>query len=135
MEKWKEKEDGGGDKGKKGGREEGKQREGDRARQSRGRQEREKERLQEEEGKEGEEMGKIHREGAGDEGSRSKGGKTDGGQGGSGPWKTKRQRESKPARPNIKYLTGDDKSNGNYRGKNIIRNLIVVKQNLHNTAN
>lgn len=37
--------------------------------------------------------------------------------------------------PNIKYLTGDDKSNGNYCGKNIIRNLIEVKQNLHNTAN
>lgn len=36
---------------------------------------------------------------------------------------------------NIKYLTGDDKSNGNYCGKNIIRNLIEVKQNLHNTAN
>lgn len=37
--------------------------------------------------------------------------------------------------PNVKYLTGDDKSNGNYCGKNIIRNLIEVKQNLHNTAN
>lgn len=37
--------------------------------------------------------------------------------------------------PNIKYPTGDDKSNGNYFGKNIIRNLIEVKQNLHNTAN
>lgn len=37
--------------------------------------------------------------------------------------------------PHIKSLTGDDKSNGNYRGKNIIRNLIEVKQNLHNTAN
>lgn len=37
--------------------------------------------------------------------------------------------------PHIKYLTGDDKSNGNYCGKNIIRNLIEVKQNLHNTAN
>lgn len=37
--------------------------------------------------------------------------------------------------PNVKHLTGDDKSNGNYCGKNIIRNLIEVKQNLHNTAN
>lgn len=36
---------------------------------------------------------------------------------------------------NVKYLTGDDKSNGNYCGKNIIKNLIEVKQNLHNTAN
>lgn len=36
---------------------------------------------------------------------------------------------------NVKYLTGDDKSNGNYFGKNIIRKLIEVKQNLHNTAN
>lgn len=44
--------------------------------------------------------------------------------------------EGKHARPpNIKYLTGDDKSNGNYSGKNIIRNVIEVKQNLHNTAN
>lgn len=79
--------------------------------------------------------GVSHRERAGDEGRGNKGGKTDGGQGGSGPWKTERQRESEPAHPNIKYLTGDDKSNGNYCGKNIIRNLIEVKQNLHNTAN
>lgn len=47
-----------------------------------------------------------------------------------------REAEGKHTRPpNIKYLTGDDKSNGNYCGKNIIRNLIEVKQNLHNTAN
>lgn len=44
--------------------------------------------------------------------------------------------EGKHPRPlSIKHLTGDDKSNGNYSGKNIIRNLIEVKQNLHNTAN
>lgn len=60
-----------------------------------------------------------------------------GGQRGKGPWgKKKRERDRKQTRPpNIKYLTGDDKSNGNYCGKNIIRNLIEVKQNLHNTAN
>lgn len=56
------------------------------------------------------------------------------GSGRRGPWKT--ETEGKHTRPpNIKYLTGDDKSNGNYCGKNIIRNLIEVKQNLHNTAN
>lgn len=36
---------------------------------------------------------------------------------------------------NVKYLTGDDKSSGNSCGKNIIKNLIEIKQNLHNTAN
>lgn len=51
---------------------------------------------------------------------------------GAGRWRDGR----KQACPqNVKYLTGDDKSNGNYCGKNIIRNLIEVKQNLHNTAN
>jgi hypothetical protein len=47
-----------------------------------------------------------------------------------------RETDGKQTRlPNIEHLTGDDKSNGNYCGKNIIRNLIEVKQNLHNTAN
>lgn len=56
--------------------------------------------------------------------------------GGGWPWKSERDREGRRTRPpNVKYLTGDDKSNGNYCGKNIIRNLIEVKQNLHNTAN
>jgi hypothetical protein len=51
---------------------------------------------------------------------------------GAGRWRHGRKQACPP---NVKYLTGDDKSNGNYCGKNIIRNLIEVKQNLHNTAN
>lgn len=51
---------------------------------------------------------------------------------GAGRWSRGRKQACPP---NVKYLTGDDKSNGNYCGKNIIRNLIEVKQNLHNTAN
>lgn len=51
---------------------------------------------------------------------------------GAGKWRDGRKQACPP---NVKYLTGDDKSNGNYCGKNIIRNLIEVKQNLHNTAN
>lgn len=72
---------------------------------------------------------------AGDQDSRSEGDrKADGGQ--EERALENRETEGKHARPpNIKYLTGDDKSNGNYCGKNIIRNLIEVKQNLHNTAN
>lgn len=69
------------------------------------------------------------------EASRSEGErwKCNGGQGGGGLRKRRQGKHTRP--PNIKYLTGDDKSNGNYCGKNIIRNLIEVKQNLHNTAN
>lgn len=47
----------------------------------------------------------------------------------------KKKKEEKNILCNVKYLTGDDKSNGNYCGKNIIKNLIEVKQNLHNTTN
>lgn len=59
-----------------------------------------------------------------------------GGEGKQGVGAGRRRRGGKQACPlNVKYLTGDDKSNGNYCGKNIIRKLIEVKQNLHNTAN
>lgn len=73
----------------------------------------------------------------GDEGGRSEGERQEGigGPGGRGPCKTETEGKLTHPPPHIKSLTGDDKSNGNYRGKNIIRNLIEVKQNLHNTAN
>lgn len=83
-------------------------------------------------------MGTVHREGARDEGSRSRGrqtGRQTGVREGAGLGKPRDGGQANPPTLNIKYLTGDDKSNGNYRGKNIIRNLIEVKQNLHNTAN
>lgn len=79
----------------------------------------------------------THREGPEDEESRSEGERQTGrGRSGQERALVQGETERKHSRPpNIKYLTGDDKSNGNHCGKNIIRNLIEVKQNLHNTAN
>lgn len=132
MEKWKEKEDAGGGKDR---REQGTWREGDSTperaeRNWEGRRSSYKRKKRRRRG-----GGMSHREGAGDGGSGNKGGKTDGVREGAALGKPRDRGESKPAHPNIKYLTGDDRSNGNYCGKNIIRNLIEVKQNLHNTAN